>query len=112
IDRYAAAVLGWGGAGAASLLDRNGGADSVVKFDALAAWAHGRAQLGATGPGDARCALVRLAVLCAGLGLGRAPQPQYVHADCAGRGFGLSLQRGGDPCPVDIPSGLSDAKRS
>ena len=45
-------------------------------------------------PGDARGLLVRLAVLRAGLGFGRPPQPEYVHPDRPGRRGRLSLQPG------------------
>ena len=60
-------------------------------------------------PGDAGRLLVRLAVLRAGLAVGRPSQPEHVHADRAGRRRGLPLQRRGHGRPERLPGRLSHA---
>ncbi|GIX31056.1 MAG: hypothetical protein KatS3mg124_1528 [Porticoccaceae bacterium] len=51
-------------------------------------------------------AVGRLAFLRARRKVGRRPPSQHVHADRAGRGGRLCLQRGGRPVAADLPPGL------
>src|SRR5262249_17511460 len=69
---------------------------------------HAGSQLGAARAGHAGGALVRLAVLRAGLGLGRLPQPQHVHPHRPRRGGRVPLQSGRHSDPVALPGGVSD----